>query len=455
MNRRPGREARPVPRGAAVRARSSGLSGGLGGPPRRQSGRQAAARPRLRRRRCGPWRWSPTSAAATICSGSTPARACCASSSASRIAAPIGLVLGIAIGLIPYARASLAAFRRRRLRWCRRWRSCRSCSSSLGLGEVAKIDAHRPRRRAVTWSATSPSGSARCREEQLIKAQTLGASTWQMALRVVLPQIMPRLIEALRLSLGPALLFLIAAEAIAADRGARLPHLPGPPLSGHGRDPALRRLDHAARLRHGPRCSRLARRRCSPGPMSRAAMSAIAVQRRLESIRRPGRARAHQPRRRQRQLRPDGRRRRLRQDAPSCACSSARRRPTRGGIIVDGEPLPGRARPRPRRSSSSATRCSRTSPCCGNVLLGLEFAGSRVLGRLVGRRAGARDRRRRGADRARSASAASRQVSGLAVGRHAAAPGHRPGADPQARACCCSTSRSARSTPASATTCTS
>jgi NitT/TauT family transport system permease protein len=55
--------------------------------------------------------------------------------------------------------------------------------------------------------------------EQLIKAQSLGASTWQIAIRVVLPQIMPRLIEALRLSLGPAFLFLISAEAIASDLG--------------------------------------------------------------------------------------------------------------------------------------------------------------------------------------------------------------------------------------------
>jgi NitT/TauT family transport system permease protein len=55
--------------------------------------------------------------------------------------------------------------------------------------------------------------------EQLIKAQTLGASTWQVAIRIVLPQIFPRLIEAVRLSLGPAFLFLIAAEAIAADTG--------------------------------------------------------------------------------------------------------------------------------------------------------------------------------------------------------------------------------------------
>ena len=35
--------------------------------------------------------------------------------------------------------------------------------------------------------------------EQLIKAQTLGASTWHVAIRVVLPQIMPRLIESVRL----------------------------------------------------------------------------------------------------------------------------------------------------------------------------------------------------------------------------------------------------------------
>jgi NitT/TauT family transport system permease protein len=55
--------------------------------------------------------------------------------------------------------------------------------------------------------------------EQLIKAQTLGASTWQIVLRVILPQVLPRQIDAVRLSLGPAWLFLIAAEAIAATEG--------------------------------------------------------------------------------------------------------------------------------------------------------------------------------------------------------------------------------------------
>jgi NitT/TauT family transport system permease protein len=40
-----------------------------------------------------------------------------------------------------------------------------------------------------------------------------------VAIRVVLPQVMPRLIDAVRLSLGPAFLFLISAEAIAAESG--------------------------------------------------------------------------------------------------------------------------------------------------------------------------------------------------------------------------------------------
>ena len=38
-------------------------------------------------------------------------------------------------------------------------------------------------------------------------------------MRVVLPQITPRLIEVVRLQLDPAFLFLIAAEAIASDSG--------------------------------------------------------------------------------------------------------------------------------------------------------------------------------------------------------------------------------------------
>ncbi|MCF0013921.1 ABC transporter permease [Pseudomonas stutzeri] len=55
--------------------------------------------------------------------------------------------------------------------------------------------------------------------ELLIKVQTLGANTWTLILRLVLPQLMPRLLISLRLVLGSAWLFLIAAEAIASTDG--------------------------------------------------------------------------------------------------------------------------------------------------------------------------------------------------------------------------------------------
>jgi NitT/TauT family transport system permease protein len=56
-------------------------------------------------------------------------------------------------------------------------------------------------------------------QEQLVKAQTLGAGSWLVTIRVALPQMLPRLIDALRLALGPAWVYLISAEAIAADVG--------------------------------------------------------------------------------------------------------------------------------------------------------------------------------------------------------------------------------------------
>lgn len=55
--------------------------------------------------------------------------------------------------------------------------------------------------------------------EQLVKAQTLGANTSQILVRVLLPQIIPKLIDSVRLSLGAGWLFLIAAEAVASTDG--------------------------------------------------------------------------------------------------------------------------------------------------------------------------------------------------------------------------------------------
>ena len=89
---------------------------------------------------------------------------------------------------------------------------------AFGLGETAKV--------ALIVIGITPfltrdlaDHVAALPQEQLIKAQTLGASSWQLALRVALPQALPRLIAGLRLSLGPAWVYLISAEAIASDVG--------------------------------------------------------------------------------------------------------------------------------------------------------------------------------------------------------------------------------------------
>lgn len=89
---------------------------------------------------------------------------------------------------------------------------------ALGLGETAKI--------ALIVIGIAPvmvrditAHVAALPREQLVKAQTLGASSWQIMIRVALPQAMPRLLQAVRLSLGPAWVFLISAEAIASDIG--------------------------------------------------------------------------------------------------------------------------------------------------------------------------------------------------------------------------------------------
>ena len=133
------------------------------------------------------------------------------------IAAILGLSLGIAIGLLPIAHSILARFV-----------AVLSMIPPLailpilfivfGLGEVSKV--------ALITIGIAPflirdlsNRTAELPFEQLVKAQTLGASSLAIALRVALPQILPRLIQAVRLSLGPAWLFLIAAEAIASQDG--------------------------------------------------------------------------------------------------------------------------------------------------------------------------------------------------------------------------------------------
>lgn len=56
-------------------------------------------------------------------------------------------------------------------------------------------------------------------EHAVYKAYTLGASQFEVIWEVVIPQILPRIIEAIRLQVGPAMIFLIAAELLYADVG--------------------------------------------------------------------------------------------------------------------------------------------------------------------------------------------------------------------------------------------
>lgn len=132
-------------------------------------------------------------------------------------AAAIGLGIGVLNGLLPW----FGAF------WSP-WVRALSMIPPLailpilfivfGIGELAKV--------MLIVLGTAPflmrDIEQRVRElprEQLVKAQTLDASSWQIALRVVLPQVLPRLVDGVRLSLGAAWLFLIAAEAIASTDG--------------------------------------------------------------------------------------------------------------------------------------------------------------------------------------------------------------------------------------------
>ncbi len=55
--------------------------------------------------------------------------------------------------------------------------------------------------------------------ETIVKALTLGASQKGVIYRVVMPMLIPKLIETIRLSLGAGWLFLIASEAIASQSG--------------------------------------------------------------------------------------------------------------------------------------------------------------------------------------------------------------------------------------------
>ncbi len=133
------------------------------------------------------------------------------------ISALVGLIFGIVNGAIPLVRANLSPYITV-LSLIPPMAILPILFIIFGLGELSKV--------MLIVIGITPliirdlqSRTLELPAEQLIKAQTLGASSWQVIVRVILPQILPRLLQAVRLALGAAWLFLIAAEAIAAQEG--------------------------------------------------------------------------------------------------------------------------------------------------------------------------------------------------------------------------------------------
>lgn len=89
---------------------------------------------------------------------------------------------------------------------------------SFGVGELGKI--------MLIFIGTAPIlirdvtlHVANIPKETIVKAQTLGANNLQISYKIIMPLVIPKLTDAIRLSLGSAWLFLIAAEAIASTDG--------------------------------------------------------------------------------------------------------------------------------------------------------------------------------------------------------------------------------------------
>jgi len=133
------------------------------------------------------------------------------------LSALLGLAFGVATGMLPLARAPLSPFISV-LSLVPPMAILPILFIAFGLDELSKI--------VLIVLGVAPfimrDLQQRVMEipaEQLVKAQSLGMTSWQIALRVVLPQVLPRLTDSVRLSLGAAWIFLISAEAIAAEQG--------------------------------------------------------------------------------------------------------------------------------------------------------------------------------------------------------------------------------------------
>lgn len=127
------------------------------------------------------------------------------------------LVLGIAMGLFPYIRRTLLPF-------VTFWSIVPPLAILpilfilFGVGESGKVVLIFL---GAVWfmSRDLYEHVSNIPKEQIVKVLTFNASIVNIIRCVILPQIMPRLIDVARLTLGAAWLFLIASEAIAATEG--------------------------------------------------------------------------------------------------------------------------------------------------------------------------------------------------------------------------------------------
>ncbi len=133
------------------------------------------------------------------------------------LSASLGLIIGINIGLFPGMKSLSLSFMTF-ISIVPPLAILPIIFISFGVGELAKV--------MLIFIGTFPmitrdiyNDVQKLPKEQITKAFTLGASQLQVVYRVIFPQIMPRLIDTVRLTLGAAWLYLIAAEAIASTDG--------------------------------------------------------------------------------------------------------------------------------------------------------------------------------------------------------------------------------------------
>ncbi len=295
------------------------------------------------------------------------------------VSALAGLLFGIATGALPFVRASLAPFI-----------AALSLIPPLallpvlfivfGLGELSKVVlivfgiAPFIMRDVAMRVGELPS-------EQIIKAQTLGASSWQVITRVILPQIHAAPARC-RASFARRRLAVSDCRRSDCRRGRLgLPDISGAPVSGDGSDSALCGLDHLARVSY----------RLPDQTFHRLGLPLVSGRRAtfMIKIRKLWKEYGNQVVLENVNLDVDTHEFITIVGASGCGKTTFLRmllgeeQPTRGEFLIDGTPLP--EEPGPDRGIVfQRYSVFPHLTVLENVLLGLEFSGAPLMGRLFG-----------------------------------------------------------------------